>query len=222
MLSIIRDNVRSPKAKAEDTLDRVRRALAAADTAASVMACGEDIPALIGDIELAREKFDDDIAAEAESIDRTRANALRSERSALSDLLTDAEYLQRRIEEKHRAMLKSETDAEMKSLAAAAAAKQAEAKALVIKLAGPLKQVVDAAAAYQALADEITDINAKLRNADRNELCVRPPLHSVTVRDENLGAAFGFLYSGRLTVPGVDGPNLLEIADRLKREAAQK
>lgn len=210
------------KEKAETILDQARRALSQASGASAVLAAGQAIPALIIEIETARDGLDDDIAAEAEAIDRARANALRAERSALGDLQTDAEYLERRIEEKHKALLKTETDAAMMDLRASALEKQAQAKAVVMELAGPLQTVVSAVEAYEALAQEISAINNQLRAAERNELCVRPPLHSVTERDENLGVVFDFLQSGRLTMPGVGGPNLLEVAARLKREAAGK
>jgi len=212
----------APKINAETVLDTVRRALAKAATAETVLSAGEPIPGLIIDIEAARDVLDDEIAAEAESIDRTRANKLRAERSTLGDLLTDAEYLERRIDEKHKAMLKSETEAAMKARHASALAKQAEAKAIVVKLAAPLQQVVSAVAAYQALEGEIRAINHQLRAGDRNDLCVRPPLHSVTREGELLGGLFDFVQGGRLLMPGESGPNLLVIAERLKAEGAGK
>lgn len=212
----------STRTKSETVLDQVRRALAGADTAAAVLAAGAVVPDLIGQIEAARDALDDEIAAEAESIDRTRTNALRAERTALGDLLTDAEYLERRIDDKHKAMVKAESDASMTALQASALAKQAEAKAIVIKLAAPLRQIMDGAAAFEAATKEIAAINAQLRTGDRNELVVRPPLHSVAIGDEQLGGLFDFLQAGRLRPPGSTAPSALEIANRLKHEASGK
>jgi len=210
------------KAKFEAVLDAARRALAAATSAPAILAAGNDLPALIADIDAACDTIDDDIAKEAESIDRKRANTLRADRAALADLVTDAEYLQRRIDEKHKAMLKSETEAAMQARHASALVKQAEAKAIVVKLAAPLQQVVSAVAAYQALDAEMRAINDQLRAGDRNDLCVRPPLHSVTREGERLGGLFDFAQGGRLLMPGDSGPNLLAVAERLKAEGAGK
>lgn len=212
----------NPKAKFEAVLDAARRALAAATSAPAILAAGNDLPTLITDIDAACDTIDDNIALEAESIDRKRANTLRADRAALADLVTDAEYLQRRIEEKHKAMLKSETEAAMQARHASALAKQAEAKAVLVKLAAPLQKIIDAATAYQALEKEIQAINHILRAGDRNDLCVAPPLRSVIRENERPGDVLGFLQGGRLLMPGDSGPNLLVIAERLQAEVAGK
>ena len=210
------------KAKFEAVLDAARRALAAATSAPAILAAGNDLPTLITDIDAACDTIDDDIAKEAESIDRKRANNLRADRAALADLVTDAEYLQRRIDEKHKVMLKSETEVAMQARHKSALAKQAEAKAILVKLATPLQQVVKAVADFQALDGEIRSLNDQLRAGDHNDLCVRPPLHSVMREGERLGGLFDFFQGGRMLMPGDTGPNLLVIAERLKAEGAGK
>lgn len=211
----------NPKTNAETVLDTVRRALAKADTAAAVLAAGEPIPDLIIDIETARDALDDDIAAEAESIDRSRSNKLRADRSALGDLLSDAEYLERRIDEKHKGMLKAETEATMNAKRTSALKKQAEAQAALADIAEPLKAVVSGVLRYQRVTAEIEGLNNELRRAGHHEFCVRPPLHAVTRPEENLGELFEFVRVGKF-LPNQVGPNLIEVADRLKTVKAGK
>ncbi|MBP1859776.1 hypothetical protein [Rhizobium herbae] len=209
------------KTNAETILDTVRRALAKAVTADAILAAGEPIPDLIIEIETARDALDDDIAAEAESIDRSRSNKLRAERSALGDLLSDAEYLERRIDEKHKGVLKAETDAAMRAKQTSALKKQAQAQAALAALAEPLRAVVSGVTDYQCLAAEIDGLNNELRGSDRHELCVRPPLHAVAKPNEALGEIFDFVRVGKFNSRHGE-PNLIDIADRLKTLKAGK
>ncbi|MCF3642964.1 hypothetical protein LXM94_23660 [Rhizobium sp. TRM95111] len=209
------------KNHAETTVDRIRRDLAKADTAAAVLAAGAAIPDLIAAIEVSSDALDDALAAEAESVDRTRANELRAERAALSDLLTDAEYLGRRIEEKHRALLRDETEAAMRSRQASAMAKQAAAQMVLAKLSDPLRAVVAGVTEYQCLAAEIEALNNELRAGDRHELCVRSPLHALTRPNEDLGGIFGLVRGGKLAA-AQGGSDLLEIAARAAAKVAGK
>ncbi|MBM3091131.1 hypothetical protein GFB56_09910 [Ensifer sp. T173] len=211
----------TPKTGAEGTLDRVRRELAKANTASEVLSAGKALPDLIAEIEGLREALDDEIAAEAESIDRTRASKLRAEKAMLGDLLNDAEYLERRIDEKHKVMLKNETEAAMSAKRASAAAKQLEAQAVLLEVSAPLQAVVDGLLQYQRLAAEIEALNNQLRAGNHHELCIRPPLHVVTKPDENLAEIFDFMRAGRF-MAGQTGPNLLEVTRRLKSTAAGK
>jgi hypothetical protein len=176
----------------------------------------------MNEIEATQDALFDAVSAEAESVDRSRANQLRAERSALSDLLTDAECLQRRIDERHKAMLKAELSAAMTAKRDDAVRFQAAAQAIVVEMAAPLQTLVVAAEEYAGLAARIQALNNELRAADHNEMCIRPPLHAVTGRDENLAYVFDFLHDGRLLASGVGGPNLLEVAARMRTFLSKK
>lgn len=209
-----------PKFDVDGILDRIRRELSAANTAQQVLDAGKALPDLIGEIETAMGEIDDDIASEAESIDRSRATELRADKDKFSTLLTDAEFLARRINERHKSALKNETDGAMNARRASAMAKQAEAYALVREMEAPMQAVVAGAVRYQRLQDEIRDLNNELRHADYHELCAPPLWRGIAQPGDEFGHIFGFLKRAGDTHDGAVA--FFKAIDRLKAAATQK
>lgn len=176
----------TPSQRIEDRLNQARQKLAAAKTAKDLAALGLSISTIIDEIDAASDQLTNAIAEEAASIDRSKANALRVERSTMSDLLTDAEMLDRLVSEQQAALQKAETDAEMRKLQEDAENIRDEGTRLILALRTPLQQLVDFAEKTSAFSNDIAGINNKLRSADRNELCVHGPLHAVSVQGHQL------------------------------------
>jgi hypothetical protein len=170
----------TPSQQIENRLNEARQALAAAKAANDFAAVGANISTIIGEIDAASDHLTNAIADEAVSIDRSKANALRAERSTMSDLLTDAEMLDRLVSERQAMMRKAETDAEMLKLQEDAETIREEATKLILALRNPLQQLIDSAEKTSVLGSDISGINNKLRAADRNELCVHGALHAAS------------------------------------------
>lgn len=184
----------TPSQEIESRLNQARKALATATTAKDLSAVGASISTIIGEIDAACDQLTSAIAEEAASIDRSKANRLRAERSVMSDLLTDAEMLERLVSEQCSLLQKAETDAELFRLQGAAEKHRDEAISLILALQKPIRQLVDLAEKTTALGSDISSINNKLRAADRNELCVHGPLNAARTQGHQLAELNDILF----------------------------
>jgi DNA repair exonuclease SbcCD ATPase subunit len=178
----------SVKDKVETALDEIRKVLASAGSAAAVLAAGERIKPLLLDIEGNCEALEDQIAEEAESLDRTRSKKLRAELTALRDLMTDAEYLDRRIGERHASLLLQEQDAVAKEKAAAVNALAHEQRLLARDMAATLQRLHDQIGLYKSTRDKWSSTV----NFIRNELKRADLELKAAFRSEEISAAIKF------------------------------
>lgn len=133
----------SPTAEIEALLDRNRRALVAASTAAAVSAVISDVNGVIETIDELSGRIHDEIRQEADNIDRTRTRELFEQKNTVLQLLTEAEGLAAKAEAKHADAVKAEQDSAARALADEGTQLAADLRQLHIDIDSTISVLVD-------------------------------------------------------------------------------
>lgn len=198
MLTTVKKLIANQSPDAEKVLDKARRDLVAAASAQSIHLAGEPLQDLISALTGTIGDLEREIEAEAESVDRRRTVELRAARDKIFDQLTDAENLGRRIAERHNTALQSESEAKLKEIGAAAAAKRSEIHSHIFEMAPAMREIVAGAIRYRELMREFDNLNGHLERAGRSDLRSIPVWRDAP-QPVDYQALLSFLWSGDRT-----------------------
>lgn len=207
----------SPTAEIDALLDRNRRALVAASTAAAVSAVIGDVNGVIETIDELSGQIHDEIRQEADSIDRTRSRQLFEQKNTVLQLLTEAEGLAAKAEAKHADAVKAEQDSAARALADEGTRLSAELRQLHLDTAETFKVLVDQ-------LDRLRDGGSRLQhisNVMRNDM-KRADLASFKVIDAlDLGVFAGNLVYDRFAALVRDHSDLTGLMQFLRKLSEQ-
>lgn len=220
MLKKIKDAI-MPEESFEQRLDKLRREIAKATTSASLAEIRKQNVEVFSQVDEAIETLDDEIAIEADNVDRSRTNDLRAKKSALCDILTDAENLRRRLDELHKQALASENEASAMVLSEQAKKKRLEALTLLASLVGPLEAIVAASHKFEELKRVVDANNKALEDMGRAELKSAKLFEGLGIPGESIEHIFNFVRSERFDPPSVVSNSLLSVARRAKEQLAK-
>lgn len=220
MLKKIKDAIMSEESF-EQRLDKLRREIAKATTSASLAEIRKQNVEVFSQVDEAIETLDDEIAIEADNVDRSRTNDLRAKKSALCDILTDAENLRRRLDELLKQALASENEASAMVLSKEAKKKRVEALTLLASLIGPLEAIVAASHKFAELKKAVDGNNKLLEDMGRAELKSAKFFEGLGIPGESIEHIFNFVRSEFFDPPSAAHNSLLSVARRAKEQLAK-
>ncbi len=177
----------SPSEQIDSRLDKSRRDLLASTSSTAVSAVIEGVQGIISDIDDIHDAIDDEIRQEADNIDRTRTKELFAQKATIQQLLTEAEGLRAKANEKLDAARRSEEDAAARVLAEEGTTLAAEQRELIHEIAGLMSELVGELDRFKANKSRL----ASIFNSVRNDM-KRPDLGNLSVIDaDDLGGLVG-------------------------------
>lgn len=201
---------------ARSILARCRTDLADQKVPAVILGAVEALQGLQRDLSSGMGALTDSIRQRALDTDETARNALKAERQALGDLLSDAEDLEEAARELYERRLVEERDDQAVEVAKICKQAAIEQRDILIE-AGPLLQkLVALAGRYQAAKQTLDKGNQQLRGLSRHDLVEPGALSGMRAGDEPIGAPFQFLADGGLFPRRASTTTILDIVDRLK------
>ncbi len=148
----------------DSRLNKSRHALLAAVTSSAVSGVIDGVQGIINDIDDLIDEIADEIRQEADNIDRTRTKQLFAQKSTMQQLLTEAEGLRAKAEEKLDAARRSEEDAAARALAEEGDKLAAEQRELYQEIARSMSELVAQLDLFKASKARMNSIHHVVRN----------------------------------------------------------
>lgn len=177
----------SPSEEIDFQLDKSRRDLLVSTNSSAVSAVIESVQGIINNIDDLVDGIGDEIRQEADNIDRARTRELFAQKSTMQQLLTEAEGLRAKAEEKLDVARRSEEDAAARALAEEGTTLAAEQRELIQEIAGLMSELVAELDRFKANKSRL----ASIFNSVRKDM-KRPDLGNFSVINaDDLGALVG-------------------------------
>lgn len=157
-------------------LDKCRRDLQGATNAAAIRAVTDSVQTIVNDIDDLVDGIADEIRQEADNIDRSRTKELFAQKVTMQQLLTEAEGLRAKAEEKEQAALRQEEDAAAKAKAAELKMLLQEQRRLILDMAKASLVLLEQVDRYAAVQNEGLKIRDLLRTGMKRPDLIPEPV----------------------------------------------